>query len=60
MTKRYRSGPLAAVHETATGLREAGAIDRRTKKVFDKMCLAAVKSPDRRQHGRICSRKTLQ
>jgi putative transcriptional regulator len=42
MAKQYRSGALAAVHETALGLAEAGAIDKRTMKAFDEMCLTPV------------------
>jgi putative transcriptional regulator len=53
MTKRYRGGPLAAVHETAAGLHDAGAIDRRTMKVFDQMCLTPVKDLSAEQIRRI-------
>ena len=42
MTKQYRSDALAAVHETAQGLREAGVMDMRTMKAFDEMCLTPV------------------
>lgn len=49
MAKRYRSDALAAVHETARGLREVGVMDKRTMKAFDAMCLTPVEklSPDR-------------
>ena len=53
MTKRYRSAPLAAVHETATGLHAAGVIDRRTMKAFDEMCLTPVKPLSAEQIRRI-------
>jgi putative transcriptional regulator len=53
MTKRYRSGPLAAIHETATGLREAGVIDRRSMKAFDEMCLTPVEPLSGQQIRRI-------
>ena len=53
MTKCYRSGPLAAIHETATGLREAGVIDRQTMKAFDEMCLTPVKALSAEQIRRI-------
>ena len=43
MTKKYRSKALAAVHETALGLRDAGVMDKRTMKAFDAMCLTPVK-----------------
>lgn len=42
MPKTYRSGPLAAVHETASGLAEIGLIDKRTMKKFDALCLTPV------------------
>ena len=43
MTRQYRTKALAAVHETALGLHEAGAIDRSTMKEFDAMCLTPVR-----------------
>ena len=42
MAERYRSGALAAAHETAQGLTEAGTMAKRTMKVFDDMCLTAI------------------
>ena len=42
MARRYRSDALAAVHETAAGLREAGVIDRRSMKAFDELCLTPI------------------
>lgn len=42
MGKRYRSEALAAVHETALGLREAGVLAKRTMKAFDDLCLTPV------------------
>lgn len=48
MGKQYRSDALAAIHETAQGLHEAGVMDKRTMKAFDEMCLTPVEklSPD--------------
>jgi len=43
MARKYRSKPLAAVRETALGLRDAGVMDKRTIKAFDAMCLTPVK-----------------
>ena len=43
MMKRYQSDTLAAVHETALGLTEAGVMLKRTMKVFDELCLTPVK-----------------
>ena len=42
MAERYRSDALAAVHETALGLTEAGVIAKPTMRSFDGMCLAPV------------------
>ena len=42
MPERYRSGPLAAVHETALGLADAGVVDKRTMREFDALCLTPV------------------
>ncbi len=42
MTKQYRSGALASVHEAALGLAEAGLMSKRTMRKFDEMCLTPV------------------
>ena len=42
MAKRYRSEALAAVHETALGLTEAGIMAKQTMRSFDEMCLTPV------------------
>lgn len=42
MAKQYKSDALAAVHETASGLHEAGVMDKQTMKAFDEMCLTPV------------------
>ncbi len=42
MVKQYRSAALAAVHETALGMTEAGVMSRRTMTSFDEMCLTPV------------------
>ena len=49
MTKQYKSEALAAAHEAATGLTEAGVVAKRTMKVFDEMCLTPVEdmAPER-------------
>ena len=39
-TRGYRSEAFAAIHETAEGLHEVGAIDKRTMREFDEACLA--------------------
>ena len=51
--KQYRSNALAAVHETAAGLAEAGVITKQTMKSFDAMCLTPVKDLTPAQIRRI-------
>ena len=55
MAKQYRSDALAAVHETAQGLAEAGVMAKRTMKAFDEMCLTPVEemSPERIRELRL-------
>ena len=42
MAKQYKSDALAAAHETALGLSEAGVVAKRTMRVFDDLCLTPV------------------
>ena len=42
MTKKYKSKVLAAAHETALGMTEAGVMSKQTMRKFDEMCLAPV------------------
>lgn len=42
MPTQYKSDGLAAVHETATGLADAGVMAKQTMKAFDDMCLTPV------------------
>lgn len=44
MAERYKSGALAAVHETALGLADAGVMAKRTMRAFDEMCLTPVEA----------------
>ena len=55
MPKQYRSGALAAVHEAALGLKEAGVMSKRTMKVFDEMCLTLLEdmAPERIREIRL-------
>lgn len=53
MAKSYKSDALAAVHETALGLHDAGALDKRTMKGFDAMCLTPVEALTPEQIRRI-------
>lgn len=41
--KVYRSKALAAVHETVTGIYEAGFMDKKTMREFDALCLTEIK-----------------
>jgi len=56
MAKQYASDALAAVHETALGLTEAGVMPRQTMKTFDDMCLTPVKelTPGEIRQIRLC------
>ena len=40
--KTYKSDALAAVHETASDMFEAGVIDKQTMRHFDESCLTPV------------------
>ena len=55
MPKQYRSGALAAVHEAALGLTEAGVMSKRTMKVFDELCLTPIEdmAPERIREIRL-------
>jgi putative transcriptional regulator len=57
MAMKYKSGALAAVHETALGLHDAGAMDKQTMKAFDTMCLTPVKPLTPEQIRRIRHRE---
>ena len=41
-TKTYKSDAFAAVHETASGMFDAGVIDKTTMRRFDESCLTPV------------------
>lgn len=43
MTKTYRSDALAAIHETADGLHNAGIIPKSTMREYDELCLEPVR-----------------
>ncbi len=44
MSKRYRTNALGAIHETASDLHDAGIMDKRTLRSFDKLCLTPVRA----------------
>jgi putative transcriptional regulator len=43
MGKTYKSGALAAIHETASDLHDAGVMEKRTLRKFDALCLTPVR-----------------
>ncbi len=49
MSKTYKSEIMAAVHETAADLHEAGVMDKKTMRSFDEACLTKVEpmTPER-------------
>ena len=42
MAKTYKSEALAALHESMSDLHQAGAIDNKTMREFDRACLTPV------------------
>ena len=44
MAKQYKSDALAAAHETALGLAEAGVMAKRTMRAFDEICLTSIEN----------------
>ncbi len=42
MKKTYKSGALAAIHETMSGFYEVGVVSKDTMREFDEMCLTPV------------------
>ena len=44
MAKQHKSETLAAAHEAATGLVEAGLMSNRTMRAFDEMCLTPMET----------------
>ncbi len=44
MSKTYRSDALAAIHETASDLHDAGIMAKRTLRQFDELCLTPVRA----------------
>ena len=46
MSKTYGSDLLAAVHETAEDLHDAGVMEKRTLRRFDELCLTPIEPMD--------------
>jgi putative transcriptional regulator len=42
MIKQYKTDALAAIHETAAGLQDAGVLTKQTMRAFDVHCLTPV------------------
>ncbi len=42
MPKKYRSHAMAAIHETAVDLHKVGAMDKKTMRKFDALCLTPI------------------
>jgi putative transcriptional regulator len=42
MPKKYLSGAMEAIHETATDLYSVGGMDRKTMRKFDVLCLTQI------------------
>lgn len=40
--RKYRSGPLASIHETMEALHNIGAVDKQTMRRFDEACLTPI------------------
>jgi putative transcriptional regulator len=57
MPKKYRSEAMAAAHEIAQGMHEAGVLNKRSMKVFDQMCLTPVETLSPTQIRKIRSRE---
>lgn len=43
MSKKYKNGAMAAIHETMEALHEVGAINRQTMRRFDVACVTRVR-----------------
>jgi putative transcriptional regulator len=56
-SKKYRSGLLAAVHETAKDLHKAGVMDKQTMRKFDVMCLTSVRPLGAREIRKLRERE---
>jgi len=57
--RKYKSDAFAAIHETAEGLHEIGAIDKRTMREFDKACLVPLPNYTGRQIRAIRERENV-
>ena len=53
MTKPYKTEALAAAHEAALGLAEAGVMSKKTIREFDQMCLTAVEAMSSEDNQRV-------
>ena len=56
-SKKYRSGLLAAVHETAKGLQKAGVMEKQSMRKFDVMYLTSVRPLSAREIRKLRRRE---
>ncbi|MCC6587207.1 MAG: DNA-binding transcriptional regulator [Bryobacterales bacterium] len=59
MSKKYRSEPMAAIHETMVALYGVGAIDKQTMRRFDTACLTPVQPLSPKQIKAIRQRENV-
>ena len=59
MSKTFKSEALAAVHETASDLHDAGVMDKRTLRKFDALCLTPVRPMPPREIRAIRERERV-
>lgn len=53
MTEPYKTEALAAAHEAALGLAEAGLVSRKIMRVFDEICLTTVEAMSSEDNQRV-------
>ena len=58
MPKQHKSEALAAVHETAQGLADAGVVAKRTMRAFHEMCLTPVEDMSPEKSARSACART--
>jgi len=58
-SKKYCSEAFAAIHETAQGLYEVGAIDKQTMREFDESCLTPIEEISPEQIKEIRERENV-
>lgn len=59
MSKTFKSEMMAAIHETASDLGDAGLVDKRTMRRFDDLCLTPVEPLSAEQIRELRSRERV-